>query len=195
MITDEAGQTVWRWDARPFGDSQAQNDPDADGRAFVFNLRAPGQYYDSESGLEGGLNTYAYVDGNPLRYLDPYGLDSISLSTNLITEVDGVNGFHSGVAIEFPGPNGANWDFAGFFGPDFMQSPGLGKATLNLGYDKGGICELGGDSVEASALLGGGELGASFETNTGEHIGVGLAPVFSFIGVIQGKYRSISSAP
>ncbi len=96
-ITDEAGQIVWRWDARPFGDSQAQNDPDGDGRAFVFNLRAPGQYYDSESGLfynyhryydpelgryitpdpiglEGGLNTYAYVSGNPINTYDPLGL-------------------------------------------------------------------------------------------------------------------------
>ncbi len=99
VITDAAGRTVWRWDARPFGDSQAQEDPDGDGRAFVFNLRAPGQYYDSESGLfynyhryydpglgryitsdpiglGGGLNTYAYVQNNPLTYVDPLGLET-----------------------------------------------------------------------------------------------------------------------
>jgi RHS repeat-associated protein len=64
---------------------------------FGFNLRFPGQYYDEETelvynyfryydpntgryitsdpiGLQGGLNTNAYVDNNPLRYIDPYGL-------------------------------------------------------------------------------------------------------------------------
>ena len=65
--------------------------------SVTVNLRLPGQYYDAETGLhynvfrdydpslgrylesdpiglDGGLNTYAYVEGNPLLYIDPLGL-------------------------------------------------------------------------------------------------------------------------
>ena len=61
------------------------------------NLRFPGQYYDQETGLhynffrdydpstgryvesdpiglDGGLNTYVYIDNQPLSYIDPLGL-------------------------------------------------------------------------------------------------------------------------
>jgi RHS repeat-associated protein len=64
------------------------------------NLRYPGQYFDRESGLnynyfrsydsrtgrysqsdpiglDGGWNKFAYVDGDPLGLVDPYGLQSI----------------------------------------------------------------------------------------------------------------------
>lgn len=104
QIDDINGNAVWSWDAFTFGSSQADEDPSSLG-VFSFNLRHPGQYYDEESGLfqnhhrdydpslgryiesdpiglAGGLNTYGYVDGNSLKYVDPEGLDKVILFNN-----------------------------------------------------------------------------------------------------------------
>jgi RHS repeat-associated protein len=96
-LTNEAGTVVWRADYDPFGKVTPNEDPDGDGNTVTFNVRLPGQYYDQETGLhynyfryydpgtgryttsdpiglEGGLNSYGFVNGNPLRWVDQYGL-------------------------------------------------------------------------------------------------------------------------
>ena len=91
MMTDQAQTVVWSADYNAFGAVSMMVET-------VENpLRFAGQYYDVESGLhynyfryydpslgryitsdpiglDGGLNTYGYVGGNPLGYIDPYGL-------------------------------------------------------------------------------------------------------------------------
>lgn len=88
MLTDGASAVVWSGDYRPFGEVVETVS------AVANNLRFPGQYYDSESGLhynyfrdydpgigryvesdslglDGGLNSYLYANANPINYYDP----------------------------------------------------------------------------------------------------------------------------
>jgi RHS repeat-associated protein len=90
---------VWRWtlEGSAFGQHAALSDPDADGVALEFNLRYPGQYFDSATGLHynyfrdyeagtgryvqsdpiglgDGHSTYGYVEVTPLMGSDPLGL-------------------------------------------------------------------------------------------------------------------------
>lgn len=97
VLTNESGQVEWSADYGPFGLGQPNEDVDGDGITVTMNIRFPGQYYDAETGyhynyhryydpltgtyitsdpigLAGGLNTYAYVSGNPINRFDTLGL-------------------------------------------------------------------------------------------------------------------------
>lgn len=91
--TDHEGKLLWRAAYHPYGKLASLSAQ----QGFELNLRLPGQYLDAETGLhyndrryydpelgryltpdpiglQGGVNSYAYVDGNPLKYVDPSGL-------------------------------------------------------------------------------------------------------------------------
>jgi RHS repeat-associated protein len=92
-LTNAAGAVQWAWPvkANPFGEAAPTG-------TLRFNLRFPGQYFDTESqlvhnghraydpatgrylqsdpaGLRAGASTYAYVGGNPSHAVDPSGLE------------------------------------------------------------------------------------------------------------------------
>jgi RHS repeat-associated protein len=105
VITNTLQQVVWRYESDdPFGNNAPNENPSGLGN-FTCNLRMPGQYYDKETnlqyndfrdyepaigryvqsdpiGLQGGINTYAYVGSNPLSYVDPDGLDPSKIPPN-----------------------------------------------------------------------------------------------------------------
>lgn len=67
---------IWTWNLKgeAFGADVPDQDPDADGHAFVFDMRFPGQRYDVVSGLH--YNYYRDYDSGTGRYVqsDPIGL-------------------------------------------------------------------------------------------------------------------------
>ncbi|WP_159084415.1 RHS repeat-associated core domain-containing protein [Dongshaea marina] len=138
--TDSKQQLVWRWQSDAFGVGEA-HDP----HKLNINLRFPGQYYDSETGLHynyhryydpetgryitsdpiglvGGVNTYGYALGNSINLSDPYGLCPWCVVGAVIS--GGINAYSQ--YQENKGFNNFNW-------VDFLGSTATGALGGGLG--------------------------------------------------------------
>ena len=171
LVTDTANNIRWRWLAEPFGTTAPETNPSNLG-GFTQNLRFPGQYADSESGLSynyfrdydsttgryvqsdpiglgGGINTYAYVGGKPLSYVDPRGLWEVAIEFYRL--------FGGGIS----------------FGRDPQTNQGFLTCKIGVGYGGGaGYDPLAGRPGGANAAPGAGGVTLGVSGSAGGALGV-----------------------
>lgn len=162
-------------------------------------IRLPGQFFDAETGLHynrhryydphagryvtqdpiglmGGHNIYAYVGGNPVRYVDPSGTDIYTVHVGLAVPL--VGGFDFGLMAD-TGWQGSRPDF-GVFGTFKKNHEGLGRFKSTVGVSKtiGGRCDFDGTDAEIEIGLGevGGSLGGIDANNIPTSLSVELGP-------------------
>ncbi|CAN7516690.1 RHS repeat domain-containing protein [Acidovorax sp. LjRoot117] len=115
LATDKTGSTTWKGASEAFGATTTTI------QAIEMNIRFPGQYWDSETGahynfhrdyvpslgryvqsdpigLNGGVNEFAYVEGNPLMRKDAYGLFSSGADFALVRHFYGGTGSYMDIS-------------------------------------------------------------------------------------------------
>ena len=88
VVVNAQDQEIWRWDASPFGDTLADEQPTGGLPSYTQNLRFPGQQYDRETGAH--YNYFRDYEAGSGRYLqsDPIGLDFGNFSNFSYVESD-----------------------------------------------------------------------------------------------------------
>ncbi len=169
-MTDGNRNVVWR--ARNFAfDRQVTIN-----HAVPLNLGFPGQYYDAETGLwnngfrdyspslgryiqsdpiglAGGINTYAYVGGNPLSGIDPLGLNTYTIGVNGALVFLG--GGQGALGIYFnPGKGcGEEFDFGLYSSKAVAAGTNVGAGVVG-GVLYGPASSLAGQTYDANSSVG-----------------------------------------
>lgn len=170
VVTNGAGGVDWH--ARNFAFDRVVTVANS----APLNLGFPGQYYDAESGLwnngfrdysaglgryiesdpiglEAGVNTYAYVGGNPLLGIDPLGLSTYTFGINgALTFIGGGQG---ALGIYFnPGKGcGEEYDFGLYSSEAAAVGTNVGAGVVG-GVLYGPASSLAGQTYDANSSVG-----------------------------------------
>lgn len=240
MVTRPSDNKIaWRWDTDPFGSAAPNQNPQSLG-TFVYNLRYPGQYYDSETGLNynfhrdydpqagryiesdpigqrGGVNTYVFVRGNPIGYIDPNGTIIFNLGAAGVGAV--IGGVAGGLTAYLQGGSGSDIAYATGIGALGGAVAGFtfgAAGTLVVGAVSGGLGSVAGQLVTTGSVdpsdvvvatgagvVGGvagiGAIAAGYGAIEGAAMG-GLATaetqaIFDFGKALNNRYPSKSTCP
>jgi RHS repeat-associated protein len=165
-ITDANQNIVWDAALRPFGEVEQMT------QTFTLNLRFPGQYADAETGLnynffrdydpsvgryvesdpiglEGGTNTYAYVQGDPVSLADPDGLQAVPLNPVLPPPGGSVGG--SPYHVEWP-PGLLDWIKQNIIDPTMSMAKG-GKQEKGNEYSRAAVEQARASGKDPCDLL------------------------------------------
>lgn len=206
VVTDVARNVVWR------AKNYAQDRQVAQNSIGGLNVGFPGQYYDAETGLwyngyryydsrtgkytqsdpfglAAGINTYAYVGGNPIGNVDPLGLGTIAIGGAANGQLLAMGGVSAQVSISWNSnalTDLSQWRIGGIFTgtPLTMGSTGVGASagalityspTNNVSTLNGWGADHGGSAGEAVVV--GYDMGNPYDPCNRTHnvfIGAGL---------------------
>ncbi|WP_167522314.1 RHS repeat-associated core domain-containing protein [Dissulfurirhabdus thermomarina] len=188
MLVDATGAVTWRAEYEAFGRAHV-----APAARATCNLRFPGQYFDQETGLHynwhryydpatgryltpdpvglaGGINRYAYVNGNPVNWVDPEGLWAVGLV--LGAAAGAVGGFNAAL-ISGSSLQEAFW--GGLAGG--VAGAAVGAALPDI---------LGIPASHAVGAMAGSIVGGSIGGATGALVVNALTGEFSIRSILQG---------
>ncbi|MEW6416081.1 MAG: RHS repeat-associated core domain-containing protein [Pseudomonadota bacterium] len=151
-VTDEAGQILWQAEYAPYSALIRAAAAGKGKTAYTLALRLPGQWADAESGLYyndfryydpqsgrylspdplgplaerlGSPNAYAYVNNNPLSYIDPWGLILFAFDGTGNTKDSRTNVYWFSEHYLDNDP-----DIEGAEAPYYIEGPGTGSIIL-----------------------------------------------------------------
>jgi RHS repeat-associated protein len=169
ILTDATGTVAWEAWYEPFGEAHIH--PSS---SVVNNIRLPGQYYDSETGLHynyfryydprtgryltpdpiglrGGANLYLYASVNPTNMLDPLGLFTLENTLKVLQRTPAGRRTYAAIMQRQPIITELTAGVREVYGqPDYIAGLRVGQNIYIYGYSKD-MVEV--SDVEAAIIL------------------------------------------